>query len=65
MGYYDYETLKNKAINGGNFEDKRELANWLDNYYPSSWNGECYEVDGLRMRPVYSDDFEIVNYEIN
>lgn len=32
MGYYDYETLKNKAISG-NFEDKQELVNWLDSYY--------------------------------
>ena len=64
MGYYDYNELKNKAISG-NFEDKQELANWLDNYYPSAWNGEYYQVDGLRMRPVYSDDLEIVDYEIN
>lgn len=45
------------------------LGAWLADYDPSSWNGEYYDADGLRLFPVYDwdeelDQGELTGYEI-
>lgn len=59
-GYYDYNELKTRAING----DKNavnELGEWFRNYGNMYWNGECYDVDdGFRLYPIYEEVNEYV-----
>lgn len=71
MTRYDYGELREKALApNATFEDKVDLACWFDNYDPSAWNGECYDLgEGITMRPVYGaqDDngnYPIVDYKI-
>ena len=57
MTRYDYQELREKAIENPTFENLEALADWLRNY------------DGQRLYPVYGDEdengcFPIVNYEI-
>jgi hypothetical protein len=45
------------------------LGAWFQDYAPDAWNGEYYDVDGLRLRPVYEwdgngDIGEIAHYEL-
>ena len=45
------------------------LGAWFQEHAPEAWNGEYYDADGLRVRPVYdcddsADSGEIVHYEL-
>ena len=74
MTRYDYGELREKALApNATFEDKVDLACWFDNYDPSAWNGECYDLgDGVTMWPMCSvdgepdenGDYPIVDYKI-
>ena len=70
MTRYDYQELREKAINNPTFENLEALADWLRNYDGNSWNGEFWDIDnGQRLYPIYGDEdengcFPIVNYEI-
>lgn len=69
MTRYDYQELREKAINNPTFENLEDLADWLSNYDINSWNGEFWDIDGLRLYPIFGDEdengcFPIVNYEI-
>ena len=70
MTRYDYQELREKAINNPTFDNLKNLADWLSNYDMNSWNGEFWDIDdGQRLYPVYGDEdengcFPIVNYEI-
>lgn len=69
MTRYDYQELREKAINNPTFENLEALADWLSNYDINSWNGEFWDIDGLRLYPIFGDEdengcFPIVNYEI-
>ena len=70
MTRYDYQELREKAIENPTFENLEALADWLSNYDMNSWNGEFWDIDdGQRLYPIYGDEdengyFPIVNYEI-
>ena len=70
MTRYDYQELREKAINNPTFDNLKNLADWLSNYDTNSWNGEFWDIDdGQRLYHVYGDEdengcFPIVNYEI-
>ena len=70
MTRYDYQELREKAIENPTFENLEALADWLRNYDGNSWNGEFWDIDdGQRLYPIYGDEdengcFPIVNYEI-
>ena len=67
---YDFQELREKAINNPRFDNLKNLADWLSNYDMNSWNGEFWDIcDGQRLYPIYGDEdengfFPIVNYEI-
>lgn len=70
MSYYNYEELREKAINGG-FEEKEMLYQWfVDNCeHGEYWNGECYDLgEGLSLYPVYGEEvneqYDIIDFEI-
>lgn len=67
---YDYEELKNKALNPeANKQDIDQLGEWFEQYGNNFWNGEYYEIDSChRLYPVYEevtdDEFEFAGYTI-
>ncbi len=58
MTRYDYNGLKDKALsNNATLEDLKNLADWFDEFDPSSWNGEFYNMeDGMELVPEYAKD---------
>ncbi len=71
MSIYDYNELREKAIAPtATQKDLENLWNWFDQYGNRYWNGECYNVDGYLLFPVYNmepdefDSFEITGYEL-
>ena len=49
--------------------DVDTLGEWFSAYGEIYWNGEYYDADGYRIRPVYdwgeeADQGEIVHYEL-
>ena len=68
-GRYDYEELKKKAIAPSAPQiDIDTLGAWFDSYGNEYWNGEYYDVDGLRLFPIMEEideygDYEITGYE--
>lgn len=64
IGMYDYKELREKALKTRSFKDCDNLAWWLDDNDPKSWNGESYNIgDGYRMFPIYSEPDEDGNVE--
>lgn len=58
---YNYQEELTEARESGNYE---RLADWLDRYDPSSWNGESYDLgDGSRLYPIYDDESDIIGWE--
>lgn len=54
-GYYDYNDLREKAINGDQ-NAVNELGEWFSNYGNMYWNGECYDADdGFRLYPILEE----------
>ena len=70
MSKYDYAELRAAALApSATVEDLRALADWLEQYDSSAWNGEYYDLDeGKRLFPVYdetsTDEWKIVGYEV-
>lgn len=70
MSRYDYEELRAAAVENPTFENMEALADWLENYNMSSWNGEYFDIDdGLRLYPIYGAEdedgcFPIIDYKI-
>jgi len=67
-GYYDYEELRTRAINGDQ-NAVNELGEWFSNYGMRYWNGECYDTDdGFRLYPIYEEvdenEYELRGYEL-
>lgn len=64
-----YAELRLKALNElAEQEDIDRLGRWFELYDGNdSWNGECYDVEGRNLYPVYKqideDEFEIIGYE--
>ena len=67
---YSYKDLRARL----DAEDRKQididtLGAWFSEYCPYSWNGECYDADGVCLRPVIrwdetAEQGEIVGYEI-
>lgn len=52
---YDYEELKNAAIETNSKEDIENLVEWFEKFGNAFWNGEYYEIDNnMSLRPVYN-----------
>ena len=52
MTRYDYQELREKAIENPTFENLEALADWLRNYDMNSWNGEFWNIDdGQKSAP--------------
>lgn len=72
--YYDYEELREKALNGTQ-DDINNLGEWFEQHGERYWNGEFYDVgEGLRLYPIQEDhldeDGELIystttGYELN
>ena len=60
MGYYDYEQLKEKALQfQATPNDINELGKWFDEYGDVYWNGEYYDVDEQhRLFPVFDEHYD-------
>ena len=69
MDRYSYKELREAAIKNPTFENCQALAEWLDRYDITAWNGECYDLDdGIRMFPIFWPDkdnpLRIDRYEV-
>lgn len=67
MSPYDYEELLAKAKENKTQENLQNLVDWLSFYDSSSWNGEYYEADDLRIYPCYTeidDEFVLIGYMV-
>lgn len=54
---YDYSELRAKAISReATQEDMEDMARWFDKYDIADWNGEYYDLDGYKLRPIYGED---------
>lgn len=69
VGRYNYEELRDAAVKNPTPENLENLGEWFHNYGMEFWNGECFDVDGYDLIPVYSDpdengDFVRIGYEL-
>lgn len=70
MGRYDYDILKARAERfDASEEDLKNLGDWFREYGMMFWNGECFDVEGRGLFPVFSEPDEdgdsfIVGYEL-
>lgn len=56
---YSYEDLRDKAwARDATQIDVDTLGAWFEEYGDCYWNGECYNVDGMNLFPVYKHDEE-------
>lgn len=50
----NYQELKENALSSTSTnEDRLELFLWMEQNADRKWNGECFDVDGNRLFPVY------------
>jgi hypothetical protein len=62
-GYYDYNELRTRAINGDQ-NAVNELGVWFDIFGKIYWNGQYYDVhDGYRLYPIYEEVY-VEQYEL-
>lgn len=66
---YDYKELREKAIaKNATKQDRLNLYNWFNLYGNQFWNGECYDVDGYEMFPIYNEikdeDGDLIELEV-
>lgn len=53
MSAYDYQELREKAMNTRDQKDIDALGEWLEVYGMDSWNGEVFDIDGgYSLRPI-------------
>lgn len=70
MGYYDYEELKEKALQPqASPNDINALGEWFGQHGTQYWNGEFFDVDNQhRLFPVldehYDEDGELIDADI-
>lgn len=71
MTRYDFEELRQKALDTESREDLEALADWLRTYDPQAWNGEVWDLGhGHELRPIYSqgpnenDGYDVIGYTI-
>lgn len=69
VGRYEYDELREKALNG-NQEDINKLGEWFENYGECYWNGEFFDADnGIKIIPDYTEDsegnLEVAGYKIS
>ena len=69
VGRYNYNELREAAIEDPTPENLENLGDWFQTYGMDFWNGECFDVDGYRLFPVYSEpdeygDCERIGYEL-
>jgi len=67
---YNYQELRQAAIDNPNAENLAALADWFSEYGGDFWNGEYWDADGYTLRPIYKDDpdsvcAELIGYEFN
>ncbi len=64
---YDYEELRERAIETREQEDLERLADWLEQYGADCWNGECWDIECWTLWPIYVDTGEelvLAGYEL-
>lgn len=66
---YNYRELAAEAIRTESPEALVALGEWFQTFGNSSWNGECWTIDGdRRLFPIYEEDadggFDVTGYEI-
>ena len=55
---YDFEELKQKALNGG-AKEINALGEWFERYGVQCFNGEFYDVDNkYRLYPLYEMELD-------
>lgn len=62
-----YKALKEKVLTNPTNENLVDLANWLQENDPNSWNGEKLYFDGYVLKPEYKQingDFIINSWEL-
>lgn len=76
VNYYDYEELKNKALEKRDKQSIMDLYNWFSRYGNDFYNGECYSIDKeLNLYPIWSgvgepdedgdyEEYEVISAEI-
>ena len=76
VSYYDYEELKNKALEKRDKQSRMDLLEWFQCFGSEYWNGEYYLIDNEhRLYPISSpigepdedgdyEDFKITDAEI-
>lgn len=53
MSAYDYQELRDKAMETRDQKDIDALGAWLEVYGMDSWNGEVFDIDdGYSLRPI-------------
>ena len=53
MSAYDYQELRDKAMETRNQKDIDALGEWLEVYGMDSWNGDVFDIDGgYSLRPI-------------
>lgn len=66
---YDYEELRDRAMQTNAPEDLEALASWFGLYDAQAWNGECYKLeDGYNLYPIsepteYDEDGDPVEFK--
>lgn len=67
INQYSYEELKNKVLEDPSFDNRMNLYKWFA-LYGGRWNGEYYDADDFKVKPIYEkfgeDDYEVVDVEI-
>ena len=60
MSAYDYQELRDKAMETRDQKDIDALGEWMEVYGMDSWNGEVFDIDGgYSLRPIQKAvDFE-------
>lgn len=71
ISYYDYKDLLAAVEENGTPESLAALGEWFQRYGDVYWNGECWDIDGIRgLYPIYKlvdeecEDWEIIGCEI-
>lgn len=53
MSAYDYQELRDKAMETRDQKDIDALGEWMEVYGTDSWNGEVFDIDeGYSLRPI-------------
>lgn len=54
---YNYTDLRSRALQG-DAKALDQLGRWFEQYGARYWNGESYDADGVRLRPVYREELD-------